>query len=521
MGGAIMSIFDVIEEQQKVKSIEPVSLEQVPLEVRDKVNSALKKGENFNIPYEPQQQPESKTGNVFDKIHTVSLEKSWTDVGKEAIMNVPESAYNFGKNIYLAFRHPIESVKSVGKLAKGGVETLIPGEQGEDEKFARQFGSFMVDRYGSVEGFKKTLAQDPIGVAADVSTVLGGVGIGVSVAGKTAQVGNLAKVAGVLQKASSVAKTASKYTNPMSAVTGSLKGIGSISEANALKLVKSAVSFSDKVGYERIDTLSNAILSSGFNVKPSFLGKINNKLKNVQTKINGIIDKKTSTGYKIKTTEITNAIDDLINNPDELQKAGLMFDDIKALESMRDQVISLNGAEVTPKTLQAIKVGMNKAFKSDLNEKWGLANKKAVDILRQSAKKKLEEIAPQLKSLNQKEGIMLELQDAIEKRLITYQRRSPIPIKGFTLGTVAGGAVGYSTGSIGQAAAVAGTAIVLDKIIESPSIQIKLAKAIHYANIGMASKGKLLEHLPTKPAFQAGRIFNYKPDTGEFNEAAE
>src|SRR5436190_4642689 len=54
------------------------------------------------------------------------------------------------------------------KVAAGGVEKLIPGEQ-EHEPYANAVGQFFADRYGSMEAFKKTLAEDPVGFAADLA----------------------------------------------------------------------------------------------------------------------------------------------------------------------------------------------------------------------------------------------------------------------------------------------------------------------------------------------------------------
>ena len=48
--------------------------------------------------------------------------------------------------------------------------------QSESQKVANAVGGFYGDRYGSMEGFKRALATDPAGIAADAATALTGAG---------------------------------------------------------------------------------------------------------------------------------------------------------------------------------------------------------------------------------------------------------------------------------------------------------------------------------------------------------
>jgi len=76
----------------------------------------------------------------------------------------------------------------------------------EAEPYADAVGQFLVDRYGGVAQIKHTLATDPVGVLADVSTIFGG--------GALALPGKVGKAAAV----------ASRYTNPIS-LAGKAAGV--------------------------------------------------------------------------------------------------------------------------------------------------------------------------------------------------------------------------------------------------------------------------------------------------------
>lgn len=131
----------------------------------------------------------------------------WSDVPLKALENVPESATNLFKGMWQAIRHPADTVKNLGLAIVGGVELIVPGEQG-NEDYARGIGKFFVNRYGGIEQLKKTMAEDPVGFLADVSTVLTGMS------------SSMARIP-TLSKAASIVGKAGELSNP---VTAAIKG---------------------------------------------------------------------------------------------------------------------------------------------------------------------------------------------------------------------------------------------------------------------------------------------------------
>jgi hypothetical protein len=124
----------------------------------------------------------------------------WSDVPGQALTNLPKSASQFVGGIYDAVTSPIETAKTIGMAAAGGIKnilpksvtdfiTLISSEPGKIDQavaIADAVGGVYKDRYGSVEGLKKTLATDPVGAAADLATILSG---GAGAAGMTGLTG--------------------------------------------------------------------------------------------------------------------------------------------------------------------------------------------------------------------------------------------------------------------------------------------------------------------------------------------
>jgi len=113
----------------------------------------------------------------------------WGDVPMEALKNAPKSAARLAGGIYDAVTSPLETAKGLSTLAAGagraGLRALIPGLEAPGNEDTRKQDEMaagalqaLKDRYGGEEQLKKTLATDPVGAAADLSTLFtGGAGI--------------------------------------------------------------------------------------------------------------------------------------------------------------------------------------------------------------------------------------------------------------------------------------------------------------------------------------------------------
>lgn len=103
------------------------------------------------------------------------------EVATSAISNIPSSFKNLVTNIVEAISNPAQTAKSVLDVGAGALQNVLPekfvqfvGEDKQSREMARAVGQFYADRYGTGEGLKKAIAEDPVGVIADLSTVLSG-----------------------------------------------------------------------------------------------------------------------------------------------------------------------------------------------------------------------------------------------------------------------------------------------------------------------------------------------------------
>lgn len=151
---------------------------------------------------------------------------SWSEIPGQAASNFGKSAIDFGSNIAHATMHLIETGENLGSVGLGYMEKAgknlgLPSGQGY-EKYADAVNQMVLDRYGSMDNFKRTLATDPVGAAADLSAVLTGGG---SLAGK------LPGIAGKIGDAvNAVGRTVDPLAVPAAAVSGTIKGATGIAK---------------------------------------------------------------------------------------------------------------------------------------------------------------------------------------------------------------------------------------------------------------------------------------------------
>jgi hypothetical protein len=165
------------------------------------------------------------------------------DVGTQAVTNLIPSAIKYGTDIYEAVTSPRQTIDSVARLAQAGMksitpETLVkymfdPKEAEKAGETAVAVGNYYRDRYGSVENFKKSFAQDPVGVMGDASTIFALGGGGLKAAATLPGMTPDGKVAALGRNISTI----SEYTDPLALtgkvgaatgakVLGSLTGVG-------------------------------------------------------------------------------------------------------------------------------------------------------------------------------------------------------------------------------------------------------------------------------------------------------
>ena len=130
------------------------------------------------------------------------------EMTRTAISNVPKSTGEYIGSVSHAITHPVESAQSILNIANGALQHALPEsanklmyqmnpELAKNKEIASNVADFYAQRYGSAENLKRSIAEDPVGVAGDLSSLLTMGGSATanlpSVAGK---VGKLAKLSG-------------------------------------------------------------------------------------------------------------------------------------------------------------------------------------------------------------------------------------------------------------------------------------------------------------------------------------
>lgn len=171
---------------------------------------------------------------------------AWSEVGKQAIRNLPSSTLGVAKGVVNSFMHPIDTTQGVLDLGNAAMQKMLPDyinnlmpdkTQANPAKLDSAV-DFYKNRYGSSEGFKNSLANDPAGVMADASTVLTGGGAIASKLPMIEKVGNITQSFGrAIDPLVLASRTAPATGRGLANIVG---GIGTHTGGDGLKIAAKA-----------------------------------------------------------------------------------------------------------------------------------------------------------------------------------------------------------------------------------------------------------------------------------------
>ena len=148
----------------------------------------------------------------------------WSQIPGRAWSNLGRSGAEFASNVVHPFLHPIEAVEGIGNVGHGLAQRLGVAGGHEDEPHWDALKEMFKHRYGSIDNLKRTMAEDPVGFAGDLSTVLMGpeavLGRAPGVIGKIG--GNIAKAVDPLTVPTAVGTAAIKAANKAAAATANI-----------------------------------------------------------------------------------------------------------------------------------------------------------------------------------------------------------------------------------------------------------------------------------------------------------
>lgn len=157
---------------------------------------------------------------------TVPAERSLFNKVERGVAHIIPSGERFLTGLGEAIASPIDTTKAIGNILQGeallqsGLDYKEQPEKLAQLEQAKAVNSFYKERYGSWGKFTEALQTDPVGVLADVSTVLlpvtGGLRSGSALAG----IASMPKTASALGTAANVASEAGRLTNPLTPMLG-------------------------------------------------------------------------------------------------------------------------------------------------------------------------------------------------------------------------------------------------------------------------------------------------------------
>ena len=136
---------------------------------------------------------------------------------REMVGNLGPSYIQLGRNIGQAITSPKETLSGLGGTLGGLIYQGLPEGVGNPETRARQEAmynqakDYLGERFGGQENLLRTLQNDPVGLAADLSAVFTGGG-GALLKAQSA----IGRTGGLIGNVGKYAKTAGEYTNPIS-----------------------------------------------------------------------------------------------------------------------------------------------------------------------------------------------------------------------------------------------------------------------------------------------------------------
>lgn len=404
-------------------------------------------------------------------------------------VNAWNSAGRFVGDVAKAVASPLQTAKAVGNLAVGAVEKAIPGEQGA-EKHVDALVNLYIEKYGGIENLKKSMYQDPVGFLADISTVVGGVGLagkGVQIGANAARLGRTANVAGQISR---TAGAVSRATDPIT-----LAGKAVIPLARAAKIgdrfspanmYKSALKPSTTLPVDKVNKMVETGLEARIPVTEGGLEKLWDLVDDLQTKVKATIAGSTKTispgAVAQRADDVKPAFVNQVNPVDDLAAIDASKNEFLAQHTKKVQTgIDAHGKPITSKVsipipavrAQAIKQGTYRQLTGKAYGEMKTATKEAQKALARGLKEELAAAIPELANLNARESALLGLEPALERAVRRIDNHQL-----FGIGTpIAMAGVHGATGS-SKLAAAAG---IIRGIIDNPQMKSRLAIWINYA----------------------------------------
>lgn len=419
-----------------------------------------------------------------------------TDALTQGVKNLPSSTLRQVTSLLEAVKHPKqtwEGLKSLSKdIYKQQVGVALQDMGFDLDKIKFEEGAILEDinetealdavvddfknTYGSYANFKKTIAEDPSRILVDLGSVIAPAAKGVKVTAAAANLPKIAKTAEVISKGAALADpitAGAAGTRKLGAVTSKLTG-NVFKGLSPTGLYKSATKMSTKLSETERGRLAQIALDEGVTPTLKGLDNIDDKISTLDNKIFEMIEDAEKTGTTMPLAK-------LFKDFDTLKSKRLLSskpkEGIAAIDRIKKGIIEANAkiqrGRLTPKEAQKLKQTIYKDLNGYYDQvKNSPASVEAQKSVARAAKTFLEEIVPEIKALNKKDGDLISLRRAIEGPASRIANRDIFGL-GVTAKVGTGAALGVAGGpEIGALTTAGGLAL---GILDDPVVKSKLA----------------------------------------------
>lgn len=264
--------------------------------------------------------PKTKAFHKDDKDYE---NMGWGEVTARGVMNLPASTARMVGDIWEAVSNPIDTVTSLSQVIGGGVRQAlnqIPGVDVSNPENEAKFDAvvdYFAEKYGTVGGFKKALAEDSAGILADISAAFTGGGtLAAKTLGTASKAGKIAE--GVASKAAML--------DPLTAVGTTAAKAGGLASKTATKTLAFTAGVGDEAikqaykagreGGEALDTFTKNLRNSDSNTAMQILEDAQTNLQKIKTDRAKAYSEGMSKVAKEKQNIDFSVVDDLLNSPD-------------------------------------------------------------------------------------------------------------------------------------------------------------------------------------------------------------
>lgn len=491
------------------------------------------------------------TGNVgtgFVPTREFTGEEGVGETIGKTLRNVPRSGFEFGKNILNAVINPIDTVRSVGSLLRGtgakagelalertdigqellarqnerrieaGMQPLLVDEQGrmqapenEDLQAVNAVGQFFKERYGSLDNFKETVVEDPVGVLADFAGLASGGGALL----RSTKVPSLVQRG---QQLSRLGNAAEPTTLATRAVGGATRGtrqfardVSSDIVPGATEIKRSGVAQALDLTQSDLRQIKNKtqvdvgdfILEKGFTGQPdeiiAQLGDYADDVRGTVRDIVGGVNKTYTFNDVPSVKQALTSLQELYGSTPGLED---VQSELRALVAKQD--LTLSDIQKTKELIDDADLIFTKAgdIKAGVQSK-GLAN------IRRDIRKFIEDEAPQgsdIQALNKEVQTAQEIRKAAILRETRGLTRQQLPVFDLLVGL--GGAAAFDP--------ITGLGLVVAKrAIQSPAFKLGVARALK--GLPESTVSKMLSEIKNNTVTQETRQII----RGVYQQAAE